>query len=73
MIRSTYGSVGNSDLGMDIILHKILGKLINLLILFLRKVKRGNAFITQEKQEHICNAMLQIYSQYTFKLEMLRE
>lgn len=49
--------MGNSDLGMDIILYKILGKLINLLILFLGKVKRGNAFITQEKQEHICNTM----------------
>lgn len=42
---------------LEWILYKILGKLINLLILFLREVKRGNALITQEKQEHICNTM----------------
>lgn len=52
-----YRSVGNSDLGIDIPLYKILGKLINLLILIFRKVKRGNTFTTQEIQEYICNTM----------------
>lgn len=47
--------MGNSDLGMDI--HLTLQNLINLLIFILRKVKRGNAFITQEIQEFICNTV----------------
>lgn len=43
--------MGNSDFGMDILLYKIIGMFINLLLI-LRKVKRGNALITQEIQEH---------------------